>query len=52
MIDHVHYALFGGPLATPVHTMLVRPKLEEIFAHRRTILSEKFPYPSSAAPEA
>lgn len=43
--DRVHYALYGGPLAAPMHSALIRPKLENIFAYRRKTLAERFPFP-------
>ncbi len=40
--DLVHYSLYLGPLASPLHVLLVRPRLEEIFTFRRKALTEIF----------
>ena len=42
MTDLVHYSLYLGPLASPLHVLLVRPRLEEIFSFRRRALTEIF----------
>jgi ligand-binding SRPBCC domain-containing protein len=42
MTDLVHYALPLGPLGGIAHAVFVRRKLENIFAHRKKILSAKF----------
>lgn len=40
--DLVHYALPFGPAGRLAHPLLVRRKLEAIFAYRRRILRERF----------
>lgn len=40
MLDRVHYALPPG--GGPLRRLLVAPRLEEIFAHRRGVLAEIF----------
>ncbi len=42
MLDLVHYRLYGGPAAAPLHRWLVRPRLEAIFNHRRQVLGARF----------
>jgi ligand-binding SRPBCC domain-containing protein len=41
--DIVHYSLPFGPLGGLVHPLLVRPRLEAIFAYRREALARRFP---------
>ncbi len=40
--DLIHYALHLGPLAAPLHLLVVRPKLEEIFSFRKNALRKIF----------
>ena len=40
--DRVDYALFGGPLSSPLHAWFVRPRLERIFAYRREAIAARF----------
>ena len=49
MTDIVHYRLYGGPLASPLHGTLVRPRLEAIFDYRAQVLGELFPGNGKAA---
>jgi len=46
MTDRVHYRLYGGALAAPLHRAVVRPRLEAIFAYRREALRGLFPGPA------
>ncbi len=43
--DEVTYALPFGPLAAPVHRLLVRPELERIFRHRARAVEAIFATP-------
>ena len=45
MRDKVHYALPLGPLGWIAHRVFVRRKLEWIFAFRKRILNDRFPFP-------
>jgi ligand-binding SRPBCC domain-containing protein len=40
--DLIHYALHGGPLAAALDRLLVRPRLDYIFAFRRQALERRF----------
>ena len=40
--DLVHYALPFGPVRLVTHPLLVRPRLEHIFASRRAALAQRF----------
>jgi len=42
VIDIVHYALPLSPLSEPIHRLLVRPRLREIFRYRREELERRF----------
>jgi ligand-binding SRPBCC domain-containing protein len=42
MRDIVSYALPGGLFSTPLHPMIVKPKLEAIFNFRRLYLEKRF----------
>jgi ligand-binding SRPBCC domain-containing protein len=42
VIDEVHYALPFDPFSRPVHGLLVRPRLRNIFRYRRDVLRELF----------
>lgn len=42
MIDLVHYSLFGGIVAAPIHKLIVRPQLDRIFAYRKGALNRIF----------
>ncbi len=42
MTDLVHYSLPFPRLSFPLHALVIRPRLEEIFAFRRQVLSEIF----------
>jgi ligand-binding SRPBCC domain-containing protein len=50
--DLVHYALPFDPLSRPLHDLLVRPRLRDIFRFRREILRDRFGAapPGAAAP--
>ena len=43
MIDRVHYQLPGEPFSLPLHALLVRRMLNDIFAYRSRRLKEIFP---------
>ena len=43
MVDRVDYALPLGILGDLAHPLIVRPRLERIFAHRRAALERRFP---------
>jgi ligand-binding SRPBCC domain-containing protein len=40
--DLVHYALTIDPLSRPIHALIVRPRLEDIFSYRRNKLVDWF----------
>lgn len=40
--DLIHYALHGGPMAAALDRLLVRPRLDSIFAFRRQALEQRF----------
>ena len=40
--DLVYYALPFGPLGVIAERLVVRPRLREIFSHRRRVLAERF----------
>ncbi len=42
MTDVVHYVLPFSRLSLPLHALLIRPRLEEIFEFRRQVISEIF----------
>ena len=44
MQDIVNYALPLGPLGDIVHALVVKRRLQAIFAYRRHILEQKFPF--------
>lgn len=50
MLDRVHYALPFHPFSAPAHPLLVRPKLESIFAYRRRHLEQRFGPPPPDRP--
>jgi ligand-binding SRPBCC domain-containing protein len=43
MTDIVHYALRLDPLSRPVHALIVRPQVNEIFRYRASVLEKYFP---------
>jgi ligand-binding SRPBCC domain-containing protein len=43
MLDDLHYALYGGPLAGLINALVVGPRVREIFAYREQKLREIFP---------
>jgi ligand-binding SRPBCC domain-containing protein len=44
--DRVDYALPLDPISRPAHPLFVRPQIEQIFAHRREVLAQKFGEPN------
>lgn len=42
LYDRVQYALPLDPISRPAHPLFVRPTIERIFTHRRTVIAEKF----------
>jgi ligand-binding SRPBCC domain-containing protein len=50
--DIIHYALPFGPLGTLVHRLIVRKRLEDIFAFRQQALEERFGIWTPKAPLA
>jgi ligand-binding SRPBCC domain-containing protein len=42
MRDVITYALWGGPLSAPVHSLLVKPQLKSIFAFREEAVRKMF----------
>lgn len=47
--DRVEYALPLDPLSRPAHPLYVRPLVERIFAHRHTVIAERFGVDPEAA---
>lgn len=43
MTDIVHYSLYLGFLAEPIHRLMVRPRLDQIFTYRKQALQKIFP---------
>ena len=43
MTDIVHYALRFDPLSRPVHALVVKPQVNEIFRYRASVLEKYFP---------
>ena len=37
--DHVHYRLWGGPLAWPLHGLFIKRSLNKIFTFRRSMIA-------------